>query len=421
MIPSSVLKPTARGNGPSKKHSQGVSSSSAFSSALSINARPFVSSVLKSMTVEEDNDFDDEREMEYYANAATELVSTSSISPIPRRPTTDGTSNGTAATTGSGTAGVRYVNIRVAIPVDGSSPMLPSQELSSASPMTMASHSTSSFSPLPASPRTTPFSQSTSPSPCGFVPIPPSSAALAYQEQYHYGALNTINSSKRGSEKPTRTPTASPYEQLTTSSWTVATETSLSETPVGSDTVETASTTRINPASMTGSVSAPPLYYLPRNPSYRRRASPSPIGLVKRSHHGRGESPRPRTPNSIGSNSGRKSPFGGSSASSHKSRSHASSRINLISGGSSINTCQFISGSGSLEEDDIVRKTRIKTEMCFHYANGRPCPYGADCTYAHGEEELQMTKLVDLHHAGLIDVESFRTRPCFTWIATGSW
>lgn len=72
-------------------------------------------------------------------------------------------------------------------------------------------------------------------------------------------------------------------------------------------------------------------------------------------------------------------------------------------------------------EDDPHRKNRIKTEMCMHYANNRPCPFGANCTYAHGEEELQMTKLLDLERAGLVDLETFRTKPCLTWVMTGSW
>jgi hypothetical protein len=72
-------------------------------------------------------------------------------------------------------------------------------------------------------------------------------------------------------------------------------------------------------------------------------------------------------------------------------------------------------------DDDLTRKTRIKTEMCLHFTNGRPCPFGANCTYAHGEEELQMTRLLDLDKAGLIDVETYRTKPCLTWIMTGSW
>jgi Zinc finger C-x8-C-x5-C-x3-H type (and similar) len=72
-------------------------------------------------------------------------------------------------------------------------------------------------------------------------------------------------------------------------------------------------------------------------------------------------------------------------------------------------------------EEDPQRKNRIKTEMCMHYVNNRPCPFGANCTYAHGEEELQMTKLLDLDKAGLVDLETFRTKPCLTWVMTGSW
>ena len=78
------------------------------------------------------------------------------------------------------------------------------------------------------------------------------------------------------------------------------------------------------------------------------------------------------------------------------------------------------SGAGA-GDDDSIRKSRIKTEMCMHYSNGKPCPFGANCTYAHGEEELQMTKLMDLHKAGLVDKDTYRIKPCLTWVATGSW
>jgi hypothetical protein len=32
-----------------------------------------------------------------------------------------------------------------------------------------------------------------------------------------------------------------------------------------------------------------------------------------------------------------------------------------------------------------------------------------------------MTKLLDLHEAGLIDVSTYRTVPCLTYVSTGSW
>lgn len=70
---------------------------------------------------------------------------------------------------------------------------------------------------------------------------------------------------------------------------------------------------------------------------------------------------------------------------------------------------------------DSVRRNKVKTELCMYYVNNNHCPYGEGCTYAHGEEELQLTKLMDLHRAGLADVETYRTKPCLTWVSTGSW
>jgi hypothetical protein len=72
--------------------------------------------------------------------------------------------------------------------------------------------------------------------------------------------------------------------------------------------------------------------------------------------------------------------------------------------------------------DDNNRKQRIKTELCMHYRRGNDCPFGDKCTYAHGEEELQLTRLMDMQRAGLIeDAETYRTKPCWTYVATGSW
>ena len=75
----------------------------------------------------------------------------------------------------------------------------------------------------------------------------------------------------------------------------------------------------------------------------------------------------------------------------------------------------------STREEDPTRKSRVKTELCMHYIKRTPCPFGSHCTYAHGEDELQLTKLMDLHRAGLADCETYRTKPCLTWVSTGSW
>ena len=80
-------------------------------------------------------------------------------------------------------------------------------------------------------------------------------------------------------------------------------------------------------------------------------------------------------------------------------------------------------GSTSTADDrSSSRKQRLKTELCMHWTSGRECPFRDQCTYAHGEHELQITKLLDLQKAGLIeDAETYRTKPCWTWVATGSW
>ena len=107
------------------------------------------------------------------------------------------------------------------------------------------------------------------------------------------------------------------------------------------------------------------------------------------------------------------------SSGSYNASSKRRSSSSTTSSPSSVATAY--STSTNRESDETSRKQRVKTEMCMHYSSGKPCPFGANCTYAHGEEELQMTKLVDLHRAGLIDMDTYRTNPCLTWVTTGSW
>ncbi len=71
---------------------------------------------------------------------------------------------------------------------------------------------------------------------------------------------------------------------------------------------------------------------------------------------------------------------------------------------------------------DPHRQAKVKTELCLYFSRGSPCPFGARCNYAHGEEELKYTKLEELRQAGLIDdINAYRAHPCFSWVATGAW
>ena len=276
--------------------------------------------------------------------------------------------------------GVRYVNIRVAIPAD--SPSIPEgQEFveSLESPLTVASN-VSSFSPLPASAASaSPFHGShsfRSTSPYGFVPIEEEHDNLhAYTNGWE--DESSFLDESQASLRMGSPPPSSPYDFKS-----IRTETTRPETPT---TVGSLDATLID-GTTGGSPAKGRLLATPSPSSKHVRGSPSPKGKQNYLSKYHRESPRPATPNSISSSHGHKSPF-----------------------------------SPTPGKDDEVRKTRIKTELCMHFSKGRPCPFGHNCTYAHGMEELQKTKLVDLHDAGLVDLDTYRTRPCFTWVATGSW
>ena len=70
---------------------------------------------------------------------------------------------------------------------------------------------------------------------------------------------------------------------------------------------------------------------------------------------------------------------------------------------------------------DPRRQKKIKTELCLFFSRGEKCPFGKKCNYAHGEHELKYTTLEEMQKANLIsDVESYRSYPCFDFVATGA-
>jgi len=69
---------------------------------------------------------------------------------------------------------------------------------------------------------------------------------------------------------------------------------------------------------------------------------------------------------------------------------------------------------------DPFRHAKVKTELCRNYLSPKGCIFGDKCNFAHGEHELQLKKLMAEEEDGKLDVEIFRTHPCFTWLATGA-
>ena len=71
--------------------------------------------------------------------------------------------------------------------------------------------------------------------------------------------------------------------------------------------------------------------------------------------------------------------------------------------------------------DKPCLEVKSKTELCKNFVDGIYCPFGSRCKFAHGYHELKQRSLMDLKRQGLVDdIDSYRTRPCFTWISTGS-
>ena len=277
-------------------------------------------------------------------------------------------------------------------------------------------------------------------SPASFTPIKPkdeqqSSSSLPPSAFY-------MNSSTMTSS--TMTPPASPYHphakqtmSLTSPSPTVTTTVSLLSESTNDYSMVSPLQYCISPSPSTPSATpSTPAYrrYSATDSSYTVRSSqppPSPQQLLSSPHRGSFSSSSLRSPGGyMDPNLSRNGYMCSPTTTPSSSTSSPSSGSRVLQRGSPIKKMPSLLGSpgggasvqSAASEDTANRKQRIKTELCTHYKRGNVCPFGSRCTYAHGEDELQMTKLMDWHRAGLIeDIETFRTKPCLTWVATGSW
>lgn len=59
--------------------------------------------------------------------------------------------------------------------------------------------------------------------------------------------------------------------------------------------------------------------------------------------------------------------------------------------------------------------------MCMYIARGRTCPFGNTCNYAHYPSDVKLASFKNRIELGLIDNETYRNKPCFDFVATGSW
>ena len=84
------------------------------------------------------------------------------------------------------------------------------------------------------------------------------------------------------------------------------------------------------------------------------------------------------------------------------------------------NYCYFL--VTTMEETSEMTTPSFKTELCkAHFSIGRVCNFGQNCFYAHSESELKFRTLYARANRGLIDIDTYQTRPCFSFLSTGSW
>lgn len=74
--------------------------------------------------------------------------------------------------------------------------------------------------------------------------------------------------------------------------------------------------------------------------------------------------------------------------------------------------------------DNPERAAKIKTELCQFWIEGKKCPWGINCNFAHGEEELKFrySTLLLMEGSGQIaNAYTYLCRPCLTFVSTGAW
>ena len=73
--------------------------------------------------------------------------------------------------------------------------------------------------------------------------------------------------------------------------------------------------------------------------------------------------------------------------------------------------------------DNPEKRNFIKTELCGTFPHVEMCIYGRQnkCNFAHSYDELRLKTMFERSDVGMLDIATYRTRPCFDFIATGDW
>lgn len=105
----------------------------------------------------------------------------------------------------------------------------------------------------------------------------------------------------------------------------------------------------------------------------------------------------------------------------HSDSSYWNNDYDTASSSSSISSPSRVKVKPYRFRDEPEKKIIVKTELCRAILEGKSCKFGDKCNFAHTEDELKFRTLLERHEAGLIDKDTYRTRPCLDQIMTGDW